>query len=323
MRRILANQTPASRSVRPCDRMPSTVATVARSGSTIRSSTSKSTTAPARRARPTTRSTSGPQTVRHRSTTSALSTAPRRASEASGTARTVACSPESPDGLGEAHDPVLVPRRVRLAGDEHHADGCAADRPTGQGTRPPALALAADEVVAERVEPDPAHVGVVGEVPGRIEEGAGVPALAGPVLEVVQEGIEAGGGDVGVGREVPGGGEHRVGVTTLPGAVDGVVPHGLDMGRTPRRGRRVRYQSASNRPAARTASHGVPTHHASPSLGAGERRRATMRSRRRHRRSDGPRPRPTAALNASRPPLSTGRTVVSPSARRSPPAWLP
>ncbi len=142
-------------------------------------------------------------------------------------------SPEAPDGLGEPHDPVLVPRRVRLAGDEHHADGCgAADRSTGQGTRPPALALAAGEVVAEGVEPDPADVGVRGEVPGGIEACAGVPALVGPVLEVVQEGIEAGGGDVGVGREVPGAGEHRVGVTTLPGAVDGVLPHGLDMGRT-------------------------------------------------------------------------------------------
>ena len=80
-------------SVSPCVRMPSIVSSVAMSGSTIRSSTSKITRAPDCHARRKIVRISALQVVRHRMTASLSVSSPTRAPAASSTSRTVVRPP--------------------------------------------------------------------------------------------------------------------------------------------------------------------------------------------------------------------------------------
>ncbi len=100
------------------------------------------------------------------------------------------------------------------------------------GHRDPTLGAAVADVVQQRVHARGAHLGVLGEIVGRVEVGPRAPPLLGTAQDVMVERVQPRLAHVGVGGDVPGRVEEGVRVPRLPDTRDGIVADGVD----PRRG---------------------------------------------------------------------------------------
>jgi hypothetical protein len=88
--------------------------------------------------------------------------------------------------------------------------------------------LAVSQVVQKRIYSSRADVGIVIEIPGSIEQGAGVVSAGGTDEQIVIKWIEVTAPGIGVALEIPIGAEEAVGIPALDDSVANVVTVGVD-----------------------------------------------------------------------------------------------